>query len=324
LKKRISILVFSLFILTTLSAQKPEETLVIKTWYANSAFGSENVTLSADNTNSPLYEIKFSVTGKLILKQLKKRTFDTAATYVIKKNELTVNLNYRDSAKIFEYSIKPVSGSKAYQLNLHTSSRYFKSKGDDTIITKLILIQGKKRKVIENMQSITVFSKKRALKNDSIDFAIWGQFVGYIADSLIIDCDQYIEHNFYKKYPDTLHYISPELYDTVIRIKVPIREITRIYAQRKGLTSFTNGVTLAALGTGLAFVGGSLIFHDKNFGSNLGAIGVGSLLTIPISFGVGLIFSTQKFYLKPTEKQPEIWKIERRMPHSIVKKYILK
>ncbi|PBQ31249.1 hypothetical protein CNR22_05540 [Sphingobacteriaceae bacterium] len=317
MKKRSSILILFLFTVTAFFAQKAQEALGLKTWYSNVAFGSDNVILSTDNGNNSLYEIRFSVTGKLVLKHLKKKLFDTAATYFVKKNNLTVKLNYKDSSKIFEYKIRRISGNQAYELNLTASSKYFKRKGDDTIVTKLVLTQGTKRKVIKNMQSVIVFSKKRALKNDSIDFAIWGQLVGYIADTLIIDCDQYIEHNFYKKHPDSLHYISPELYDTVIRIKVPVREVTKIYTQRESFTSVTNGLTYTALGTGLVFIGGSLIFNDKDFGSNLGAIGVVSLLTIPFSFGTGLIFATEKYYLIATEKQSKTWKVERRMPHKI-------
>lgn len=321
MKRKLFILILFLSTLKVSFAQKAEETLGLKTWYTSTAFGSEHVSLSTENVTTSLYEIKFSVTGNLILKNLKKKIFDTASTFVIRKNDLTVHLNYKDSARVFEYEVKSAPGGKAYELVLTTSLKYYKRRGDDTIISKLVLTQGKKRKVIGSMQSVTVFSKKRALRNDSIDFAIWGQLVGHIADTLIIDCDQYIEHNFYKKHTDSSHYISPELYDTVIRIKVPLKEVTKIYLQRERLTSVTNGLIYAALGGGLVCIGGSLIFHGEGFSSNLGAIGIGSLLTIPFTFGAGLIFSTQKYYLKPNGKRNEVWKVERRMPHSSVKKY---
>ncbi|HEY4198502.1 MAG TPA: hypothetical protein VGM63_23340, partial [Mucilaginibacter sp.] len=273
------------------------------------------------NSNA-LYEWKFLSNGKLILNQLKKRSLDSSWTYLINKDLLSLTASLKDSVKTFQYTLKKSPEQKAFQLSMKFSSRYVKRRGDDTVIvTKLILSQGKKRKVIESMQSITVFSQKKALHNDSIDFAIWGQFVGYIADTLVIDCDQYIEHNFYKKYPDTLHYITPVLYDTVIRIKVPIKEVTKIYTQREPFTSFTTGATIFALSAGLASAGGSLILHDRPISPHLGEASIITLLTIPVTFGLGLIYSTEKLHLKSDKPDAKLWKVERRLPRLQTKWY---
>ena len=273
----------------------------------------------ADNTSKPAFEIKFSKSGKLISKHIKKRSIDSTHTYLIKKNKLIVHINLKDSVETFEYKIRKVSGKKAYLLSMKYCSRYIKQKGDDTItLNQITLFQGKKRKIIEVDQSITVFSQKKALHNDSIDLAVWGQFIGYISDTILIDSDQFVLHNFYKKHTDTLHYIAPLLIDTVIRIKIPIKEITGIYTQREPFTSYTTGATIIAMGTGLLCVAASIIAGDNTTGNIFAQTGIISLLTIPFSFGTGMLFSTQKFLLNSPTKNKKIWQIERHMPNTIV------
>lgn len=319
MKKSHSILLLLLLFFTSNFAQKTEKELQKKTWYSNSGIGSLNLQITADNSTNPPVEIKFSPTGKLILKQSKKRGADSSCSYIIKKNHLTVNLNKKDSVQTFEYVLKKVPDKKAYQLSMKFSSSYIKKRGDDSIVMdQLVLMQGKKRKIIEYEQSLTVFSQKKALHNDSIDLAVWGQFAGYITDTLLIDSDQYVEHNFYKKYTDSLHYIAPLLLDTVIRIKIPIKEITGIHTQREPFTSYTTGATILGMCTGLACIGASLIISDNNTSGIFAEAGVISLLTIPVSFGMGMIFSTQKFSLQPGKKKNKIWKVERHMPNVIV------
>jgi len=204
-------------------------------------------------------------------------------------------------------------------LKVKYSSRYVRRKGDDAIVMdRLILVNGKKRKTIKSEEEIAVFSQNKALRNDSINRAVWGIFAGYIADTLLIDSDQFVEHNFYKKYTDTLHYIAPLLFDTIIRIKVPVKDITGIYCQREPLSSITTNASVIALVAGFVFVTGSIAGGESTVGSVLGQAGVISFLTIPFTFGTAMIFSKQKFQLKSDHKKKKVWKIERHMPGTVI------
>lgn len=315
-----SVILFSfLLFYAGLFAQKNEKDLVRKIWYSHSSFGSNSVLLTLDNLDRPVYEIRFSRTGKLVIKQQRKRTLDSSWNYLFRKSRLFISLNLRDSVETLEYKITRVPAKKAYRMDLINSSRYIKRKGDDTIaLDRLTLIQGKKRKTIEYQQALTVFYQKKALRNDSIDYAVWGQFVGYIKDTILIDADQYVEHNFYKKYTDTLHYVAPLLLDTVVRIKIPINLVTGIYTQREPFTSYTTGATILAMCVGLVGVATSIVLQNNSAGPVFAQAGVVSLLTIPFSFGTGMVFSTQKFLIAPGKKSKKVWAIERHMPNLMV------
>jgi hypothetical protein len=319
LAKHISIWLILIVSAYQLAAQKIEKDLLNKTWYCSCNFNSDSLILSADNMNQPVCEVRFSPTGKLYLKNLKKRTSDSSFTYLLKNKSLTLRVDLKDSVKIIEYEAKKLPVKKAYELRTKFSSRYVRKKGDDTVaVDKFTLAQEKKRKTIEKEEEIAVFSQKRALHNDSINRAVWGQFVGYVSDTLLIDSDQFVEHNFYKKYTDTLHYIAPLLFDTMVRIKVPTRDITGIYCQREPMSTITTNATLLAFAAGFACVAASLIIKDNLTSSTFAKAGVVAFLTIPISFSTGLIFSKQKFQMKPGNKNKKIWTIERRLPGVMV------
>lgn len=300
-------------------SQSIEKDLVSKTWFCSCNFNSDSLRLSADNTSNPNSEVRFSSTGKLILKNLKKRSTDSSFTYLIRKKSVILRSSHKDSVKTLNYEVKKIPGKKAYEFAMKFSSRYVKRKGDDTIaVNRFTLMQGKRRKTIEADEEITVFSQNRALRNDSINRAVWGIFVGYIADTLLIDSDQFVEHNFYKKYTDTLHYLAPLLLDTIIRIKVPVKDITGIYCQREPLSTVTTNATLLAMATGLVCVSASLAGGESTAGSVFAQAGVISFLTIPVSFGINMIFSKQKFQLKAGKKNKKVWTFDRRMPHTVI------
>jgi hypothetical protein len=300
-------------------AQNIKKDLLPRTWYCNSAIGSDTIFLSPDNTNNPKYELKFFSSGKVALKSLKKRGLDTTSAYSIKNRSLVFHFDLKDSVKTFAYEVKKVPKRKAFHLNRTYSSCYVKRRGDDTIVMdKFTLMFEEKRKVFEREQELTVFSQKKALHNDSIDYAVWGQLVGYVSDTLLIDSDEYVEHNFYKKYTDSLHFVSPLLIDTTVRIKVPTKNITGIYAQREPLTSITTNATFFALGGGLLCVTASLLSKNDVAATIFAQTGVIAFLTLPVSVSLGMIFSKQKFRMKPGKKPEKIWKIERHMPNTVV------
>ncbi|WP_317898357.1 hypothetical protein [Aurantibacillus circumpalustris] len=319
MSKLVFIALFFILFYPSFYSQKTEQDLVTKIWYCSCDFNSDNFSISGDNTNQPATEIKFSPSGKVILKNLKKRNADSSFTYFFKKNSLSLKSDLIDSVKTLNYNIKKPAGKKAYDFSLKYSSRYVRKKGDDAIIMdKVVLKNGKKRKVIREGDEIAVFSQCKALRNDSINRAVWGVFVGYISDTLILESDQYVEHNFYKKYTDTLHYIAPLLLDTSLRIKIPIKYITGIYNQREPLSSISSNATLFGMAVGFAGILASVSAGEVSSAGTFAQIGVFSFLTIPISLSVNVIFSKQKFQINSKQKPKKNWIIERHMPHTMI------
>lgn len=310
---------FLFLFLNICSLLAQEKDLSSKTWYCNCNFNSDSLLFSADNTNQQTTEVRFSSTGKLVLKNLKRRTTDSSFVYYLKKKSLVLQLNLKDSVKTLHYAYKKVKGKKAYELTMNYSARYNHRKGDESVImNKFTLIKGKKRKTIYQGEEIAVFSQCKALHNDSINRAVWGSFAGYISDTLLIDSDQYVEHNFYKNYTDTLHYIAPLLLDTMIRIKVPIKYITGIYNQREPLSSISSNASFVAMGTGLVCISISILGGEGDVSGAFAQAGVISFLTIPVSLGINMIFSKQKFLMQPSKKHKEVWTYERHMPRTII------
>lgn len=300
-------------------SQKKEGDLISKTWYCSCNFSSDNFVLSADNTNQPSTEVKFSSTGKFLLKNIKKRSVDSSFTYLFKKNSFILRSDAKDSVMTLNYALKKTAGKKAYEFSMKYSSRYIRKKGDDAIVmNKFVLVNGKKRKVIQEGDELAVFSQCKALHNDSINRAVWGVFTGYISDTLIMESDQYVEHNYYRKYTDTLHYIAPLLLDTTVIIKVPIKYITGIYNQREPLTSISSNATLLGMAAGFAGIAASVVLGEGNAANAFAQAGVFSFLTIPISLSVNVIFSKQKFQINSPKKHKKNWVIERHMPHTLV------
>jgi len=317
-------LLFALSAVFSGFSQKMKKDLVVKTWYCTCNFNTDSLLLSLDNMSQPTSEVKFSSNGKLIVKNIKKRSIDSSFTYHFSKKSLTLKSVLKDSIRILHYAGKKVGEKKTYLLSLKYYSRYKKKRGDDSVIVnRITLISGKKRKTIKRNDEVTVFSQKRALRNDSIDRAVSGVFAGYIADTLLVDCDQFVEHNFYKKFTDTLHYYVPRLKDTAVRIKIPIKDITGIYGPREPLSKVATVITLVTGGIGIASVGGFFIFGENTLkGHAFEEIAVVSFLTIPVSFGLNLIFSKQKFRMKTKvgEKKEKIWTLDRRIPGMVSKR----
>lgn len=314
-------LILFFFVFGNLNAQHLKKDLLSKTWVCNCNFNSDRFVLSTDNRSHAECRAKFSSSGKLILEHVKKKRVDSTYTYVIGKRSVMLQFDVKDSVRRLDYKVKKISGKDAYKLQLTFRANYRKRRGDDTVtMGEFALLQGEKRDMIENKEEIVVFSQKRALRNDSIDLAVWGRLAGYKSDTLLIDSDQYVEHNFYKKFTDTLHYIAPLLMDTIVRVKVPVKEITGIYAQREPFSSIVTGASLLAMGTGLVCVTSSILSGTGPLGTTLAQAGVISFLTIPVSLGLGMIFSKKKFKLTPSVKTKKIWKIERHMPGLVMQK----
>lgn len=301
-------------------AQKQNEELQAQTWFYKGNLGDDSLLLKGENSGSPIWELKFLTSGQINLKNLKKNTNDTSYHFNFEKKILTLRLNRKDSVKTISYGIKKSQKEKAYYLKLSQSSIYKKRKGDDTIVMRqLTLVKDKQIRVINFQEDLTIFGQKKGLRHDSVDFAVWGQFVGYISDTILIDSDQFVKHNFYKKYPDSMHYYSPLLFDTVIRIKLPIKEITGIYKEREPFSTVMTRITVSGIGLGLVCMVGSLVSGETHAANVFAQVATASFLTVPVSFGLGLGFSKQKFRLHGGKDPKKLWRIDRHIPNPTIK-----
>jgi hypothetical protein len=309
-----------LFIFTTnLAAQGLKKALLAKTWYCSCYFNSESFILWPEMKNYAECTAKFTTTGKLVLHHIIKQRMDSTYSYLVDKDMVSLYFDVKDSVRKLNYKTEKLKDKNAYEFNMKSRSNYVKRRKDDTItLDHITLINGLKKQDIYREEEVTIFSQKKARRNDSIDLAVWGQFVGYISDTLLIDSDQYVEHNFYRSYKDSLHYIAPLLFDTVVRIKVPVKEITGLYGQREPFNSLVTGATILAMGTGLISVSASILAGEKPIGTTFAQIGVISFLTIPVSFGLGMAFSKRKYQFSSKGKKKKVWIVERHMPNITV------
>jgi hypothetical protein len=308
----------SLFCITL--AQTSQHELLQNSWYHQGFPGADSIRLSRENNNALSGQLKFSTNGKLIFYSSKKDKPDSSYRFDIGKKKISFQFDSKDSVKTYEYSLKENRKKGLYRLHLIYSFVYKKRAGDDTIVVReLGLKKGNDTKTIDYLEDLTVFGQKRGLKGDSVDFAVWGQFVGFKKDTILIDCDQFIKHNFYKKYPDSMHYYAPLLMDTVIRIKLPIKEIDRIYKEREPFSTYMTRATVSGIGLGLVCMVGSLVSGETDASTVFAQVATVSFLTVPVSFGIGFSFSKQKFWLHDKNKSTRLWKIERHLPGAQIK-----
>lgn len=314
------LLIVSLFRLTL--AQNLQERFGSSPWYSKQHLGDSVMALSKDSKNAAGTELRLSGTGKCIVKTVGKNKADSVFQYSFDKKNISFNFKNKDSVKLFRYELYKTEGTNMW-LRLNYSFSYRYKKGNDTIVMpELSFTRGKEIRSIVQGEDITLFVQKRGRRNDSIDLAIWGQFIGYIKDTIIIDSDQFVEHNFYKKYTDSLHYYSPLLIDTIIRMKIPVRYVVGIYKEREPFGMYMTRVTVAGMGLGLGFMVASLVSDaDIEAGSTYATISTAAFLTVPVSFGIGVAFSKQKFRFSGGKDPSKHWKIERHMPRPQIKIY---
>lgn len=305
--------------------QSLKEKIGSGTWYSKQSLGDSVLTLVKERTGSG-QELRLSASGKCILKPSApsggKNKTDSTFQYGFDKKNFSVHFKLKDSVKMFRYELLKTEGPNL-TLRLNYSLSYKYKKGNDTILMpELTFTRGKEIRAVMQGEDITLFAQKKGRLHDSIEFAVWGQFVGYIKDTIIIDSDQFVEHNFYKKYPDTLHYYSPLLIDTIIRMKIPVKYIIGIYKEREPFGMYMTRVTVAGMGLGLGFMVASLASsRDIEVGSTYATISTAAFLTVPVSFGIGVAFSKQKFRFSGGKDPAKLWKIERHMPRPQVKIY---
>ncbi|MBL7933259.1 MAG: hypothetical protein JNL60_15240 [Bacteroidia bacterium] len=302
--------------------QNLKEKIGSATWYSKQVLGDSMLVLSKDNKTGANLELKLSGTGKCIVKTNGKTKADSTFQYCFDKKNFSVNYKLKDSVTMYRYEFLK-SDAANLTLRMNYSFRYKYKKGNDTILMpELTFSRGKDIKTIMQGEDITLFVQKKGRLHDSIELAVWGQFIGFIKDTIIIDSDQFVEHNFYKKYPDSLHYYSPLLIDTIIRMKIPVKYIVGIYKEREPFGMYMTRITVGGMALGLGFMVASLTSGKEiEVGSTFATISTAAFLTVPVSFAIGTIFSKQKFRFSGGDDPAKLWKIERHMPRPKVKIY---
>lgn len=303
-------------------AQQLSKLMGATTWYSKQQPGDSVVVLQKDVKLGGPREWRLGANERSYFKTSAKSKIDSSYYYSSDKKNLSFYFKLKDSVKLFRYELHKKSG-QSLSLRLNYSFIYRYKKGNDTVVMpELTVSRGKQIKTILSGEDITVFVQKRGRRNDSIDMAIWGQFVGLVKDTILVDSDQFVEHNFYKKYTDSLHYYSPLLIDTIIRMKIPIKYITGIYKEREPFGMYMTRTTIAGMSVGLGFMMASLFSGtDSDIGNTHATIATAAFLTVPVSFGLGVSFSKLKFRIKGGKQPEKLWKIERHMPRPQIKIY---
>lgn len=154
----------------------------------------------------------------------------------------------------FKYSIPNIvtqscDSTKAYNTESFYFSKVKMSKKDTIIKTKEIL----------KHKNLSIYSEKKGILHDSIVYNIKGEFTALINDSLIMRAEDIEVHDFYKTKTDSLHCFYKKVESGLV--KVPIKDISKIYYTRDDCTTFGVRSTLLALAT--AFIVSPLISIQK-------------------------------------------------------------
>jgi hypothetical protein len=281
------------------------------TWYCNCDFKTDSLAIFPSNTANYRFRLNFSPDGRLLLFDLKSKISNTTFSYTLKKSTLNIFYNSKDSLADLNYLIRKNKETKSFDLSLYYDMRYKKLKASDKPpVGKFTLSKGKKTVTFEKMEEITVYRTKKGLKHDSIEMISKGNFLEIRNDTLVLNAFQFSVHNFYKNYPDTNHYFSESLDDTLIRIKSPINEITKIYSQREEFNRVVNTAAIAALGVFFVSFPLAITIESSEAGSTFGQIAAFSALSIPVIISFNMAFSKRKFQIAPTAKNKEIWRLD--------------
>lgn len=293
------------------SSQKYSKKLLATTWYCNCDFKTDSLELFTTNSAKYRYRLNFSPDGRLLLLDLKNKTSNSTFTYTIGKSTLNLAYNSKDSLADLKYTLRNNKSDKSIEMSMYYDMRYKKSKASDKPpVGEFTLSKGKKHVTIERLEEITVFRTKKGLKHDSIEIISKGTFQEIRNDTLYLKAFQFSEHNFYKRYPDTNHYFSESLEDTLIIIKSPINEITKLISQREKLNRVVNTAAITALGIFFVSFPLALTVESSSAGSVLGQIAAITALSIPVIISVNMIFSKRTLQIAPTTKKKETWRID--------------
>lgn len=299
-----------LFIYSVANAQSKSKQLISRTWYTSGNFTADTFRLYPENSKNLSYQINFSPNGRMILVNLKTKQQNSSYFYNIQKSSVAIFYDTKDSIQDLNFYLLKNKKTKGLDLVNFYSMRYKKNKTSDRApVNKFALTKGKKSVSFDKMDELTVYRMKKGIKHDSIEIISKGTFQEIRSDTLILNVYQYSEHNFYKLYPDTNHYFSETLFDTLIQIKSPINEITKIQAQREKLTTIVNTAAISALSVFFISFPLAITVKSSEYGSTFSQIAAISALSTPLIVSVNMLFSKQTFHITPTKKKKTTWQL---------------
>jgi hypothetical protein len=292
-------------------AQNYSNTLRETTWYCTCDFRTDSLAIFPSNTANYRFRLNFSTDGRLLLFDLKNKISNTTFSYTIKKSTINIFYNAKDSLADLNYIIRKNKETKSFDLSLYYDMRYKKLKASDKPpVGKFTLSKGKKTVAFEKMEDVTVYRTKKGLKHDSIEIISRGNFLEIRNDTLVLNAFQFSVHNFYKTYPDTNHFYSESLDDTLIRIKSPIKEITKIELQREKFNRVVNTSAIVALGVFFVSFPLAITVESSEAGNIFGQIAAYSAASIPVIITFNMAISKRQFQIAPSVKNKAIWKLD--------------
>jgi hypothetical protein len=203
--------------------------------------------------------------------------------------------NYGERNKLkFSYTIPSILGA-CYSANSNSYSSFD-------------FCRGSKTKEVLGYHDLSVHYDKNGIKNDSVKFHVRGDFISITNDSIIIQSEDFDVHDFYKKNTDSLHYFSKVA--TSGFVKVPMKDISKIYYERSEWKTFTLRTTLLSLASAL-IVSPLISIQKSDFNyERFSKVTTASLGVAVLSISFGIAFSQKEFLIKPTRKSNKTWKIK--------------
>jgi hypothetical protein len=168
--------------------------------------------------------------------------------------------------------------------------------------------RNKKTKEVLGHHDLSVHYEKKGIKNDSLEFHVRGDFMSITNDSMVIQSEDFDVHDFYKKNTDSLHYLSKTVASGFV--KVPLKDISKIYYERSDWKTFTLRTTLLSLASAL-IVSPLISIQKGGFNQDrFNKVTTASLGVAVLSITFGIAFSQKEFLIKPTKNSNKTWTIK--------------
>ena len=167
-------------------------------------------------------------------------------------------------------------------------------------------VNRKKEKEVWKCHNLSVHSQRRGLKNDGVEYHVRGGFMGIANDSMIIETEEQEIHNFYRR--DSLHACDIKVPSGFM--KIPVKDITKIYYTREKWNTFILRTTLVSL-TSALIVSPLVSIQKGGFNTDRFAkVSSTSFGVMILSVSIGIAFCQKEFLLMPNKKSNKVWTIK--------------
>lgn len=167
------------------------------------------------------------------------------------------------------------------------------------------LVSSKKTKEVVRLDDLSVHFQKKGINHDSIEYRVRGDFMSITNDTMNLYSDEIDVHDFYKKNTDSLHYHSQAINPGFV--KIPVKEISKIYYGREQWKTFTLGTTLISFATAL-IVAPLISLQKKGFNhERFNSVALPALGVMSLSITFGIAFSQKEYLLRSDKKEKKIW-----------------